>query len=159
SLAEGIASATSTVAAFSAAGNVLAYRVGAPSLRRLTWYDRAGRQLEAIAEPGFYENPSLGPDDKSIAVNDDIGGNNTDVWILDSLRNTTTRFTFDPAKDVGPAWSSDGKRIAFGSNRSGRYQLYARNSDGSGQDELMLKTEDEIGDFPLQWTADGRYLL
>jgi len=42
-----------------------------------------------------------------------------------------TRLTNDPARDLGPAWSSDGARIIFQSSRSGTYQLYVMSSNGT----------------------------
>ena len=41
--------------------------------------------------------------------------------------------TNDPSGDVGPAWSPNGAKIAFASNRSGSWQIYVMQSDGSGQ--------------------------
>ena len=36
-----------------------------------------------------------------------------------------------PGLDVRPAWSPDGSRIAFTSNRDGNYEIYVMNADGS----------------------------
>ncbi len=42
--------------------------------------------------------------------------------------------------DVGynsaPAWSPDGKRIAFVSQRDGNNEIYVMSADGSGQENL-----------------------
>ena len=40
------------------------------------------------------------------------------------------RLTSSPGDDFGSAWSPDGKKIAFKSNRTGRYQIYVMSSDG-----------------------------
>ena len=36
-----------------------------------------------------------------------------DIWIVDVARGTSTRFTFDPARDDFPVWSPDGKNSRF----------------------------------------------
>ncbi len=40
------------------------------------------------------------------------------------------------ADDFGPAWSPDGSRIAFSSDRDGNFEVYVMNADGSGQTRL-----------------------
>jgi TolB protein len=42
----------------------------------------------------------------------------------------------DPHADITPAWSADGKRIAFASDRSGSFELYVMNSDGSNVSQV-----------------------
>ncbi len=42
------------------------------------------------------------------------------------------QITDDEFRNRGPAWSPDGSRIAFYSNRSGRYQIWSVSPDGSG---------------------------
>src|SRR5256885_5055826 len=41
-----------------------------------------------------------------------------------------------------PAWSPDGKFIAYFSDRSGEYQLCLRPADGSGEEEVLTKPGD-----------------
>jgi Tol biopolymer transport system component len=78
-----------------------------------------------------------------------------DIWILDVARNSSTRFTFDPANDDNPLWSPDGKNIVFSSNRKGESRLYIKPADGSGEERLLT---DQPGEA-TSWSKDGRFLL
>ena len=51
-----------------------------------------------------------------------------------------------------PAWSPDGSTIAFASKRSGSFDLYAVNADGSGTRRLTSTTVD---DGQPTWSPDG----
>ncbi|MGH9821533.1 MAG: TolB family protein, partial [Pyrinomonadaceae bacterium] len=55
--------------------------------------------------------------------------------------------------DGWPAWSPDGTRIAFASNRNSSYQIFTMNPDGSGV-KLVANTEGR-GTAP-QWGRDGK---
>ena len=67
--------------------------------------------------------------------------------------SAVNRLTDDPASDRTPAWSPDGERIAFASDRDGTYDIYAMNADTSGRARL---TESSFADdfFP-DWSPDG----
>jgi Tol biopolymer transport system component len=56
-------------------------------------------------------------------------------------------------RDGSPAWSPDGKRIAFYSERDGNAELYVMNADGSEQRRLTRTPADE--GYP-SWSPDGR---
>ena len=60
--------------------------------------------------------------------------------------------TSNPTNDFAPAWSPDGRRIAFTSRRSGNYDLYVINADGSGV--RRLTTDPGFDGFP-SWSPDG----
>ena len=53
---------------------------------------------------------------------------------------------------IDPAWSPDGSTIAFASKRSGTFDLYAMNRDGSGTRRLTSTKEDET---QPSWSPDG----
>jgi eukaryotic-like serine/threonine-protein kinase len=136
---------------------VLAYRGGGASGERyLTWIDRTGKAEGTVGQSRRYENPRLSPDGTLLAVFRTEGGG--DIWIDDLARGSSTRLTFDPSVDNVPVWSPDGRRIAFMSNRDGGvFNLYVKDADGTGADELLLKTPHNktIND----WSADGQYIL
>jgi TolB protein len=47
------------------------------------------------------------------------------------------RLTNNHANDGLPAWSPDGRKIAFASDRDGVWSIWAMNPDGSGQTKLF----------------------
>lgn len=53
---------------------------------------------------------------------------------------------------VEPAWSPDGTKIAFSSRRSGSFDIYVMNADGSGTERL---TSTRAHDSHPTWSADG----
>jgi len=55
---------------------------------------------------------------------------------------------------VSPAWSPDGRRIAFVGNWGGAYEIYVINADGSGVEKLL---DGENGSFA--WSPNGRQIL
>src|SRR5262245_51665427 len=76
-------------AIFSVSQNgLLAYQRGRGSVpSQLTWFDRAGRQLEAAAPPGDYRNPAISHDGQKVLV--DVPATQTlgdDVWVSDLVR-------------------------------------------------------------------------
>src|SRR5205814_1002430 len=81
----------------------------------------------------------------------------TDIWMLDVARGVSTRFTFDPASELGPIWSPDNSRIAFGFGIGRDLSIYQKESSGSGNQKLLLNAGNSTR--PLDWSSDGKYLL
>ena len=65
------------------------------------------------------------------------------------------RLTNDPARDQTPAWSWDGQRIAFSSDRTGVFEIYAMNADGGSLVELTEDSGVLFKEDPA-WSPDGR---
>src|SRR5215813_10979450 len=49
---------------------------------------------------------------------------NADIYVVSAEGGQPRRLTTDPAEDIVPSWSRDGRRIYFTSNRSGRLQIW-----------------------------------
>ena len=137
---------------------VLVYITGQPVLNQLTWFDRSGKPVGTVGPPSPYGGPRLSPDEKRVAVVwwDVASGPNTDIWLIDQ-RGVPSRLTSNPAIDSDPVWSPDGRQIAFESNREGVFNLYQKLASGAGNDEELLKSEENKGVF--DWSADGRFIL
>jgi len=146
--------------AFAASRNgVLAYRPGRDDLYSsvLTWFDRTGRKLGVIGGPNAYRSTSLSPDGTKVAaqVGWTIG---SDIWIAEVTRGLFTRLTSNPANDESPVWSPDSTRIAFASNRdAGVFNIYDVAVDGTSPERRIFASDGNKR--PIQWSADGKWLL
>jgi Tol biopolymer transport system component len=125
---------------------------------RLTWFDRQGKVVGTVAEPGLYRTLTISPDGKQVAFErTDPQTQNRDVWLSDSGSGSSRRFTSDPGWEAFPTWSRDGSRIVFTSNRSGAFDLYEKPTGGGGEETLLYKSSEGKG--PTGWSPDGRFLV
>ncbi len=149
--------ATGGSAAFSISANgVLAWFPRPLGVGRLEWFDRSGRSLGTLGDPGMYWAPTLSPDEKSVAVCQGEYGSR-DLWILDAASGAGRRLTFDSHDECTPAWSPDGQELAFKSDRRGVLEIYRKRADGSRDEEMVLASKD-VGLNVESWSADGRFL-
>lgn len=81
-------------------------------------------------------NPSWAPDGKHIAFDAADAKGNVDVYVLDVATGEARRLTQEPGLDFQPAWSPDGSQLAFTSDRSGDWDIWVMNADGSGAHDL-----------------------
>jgi hypothetical protein len=139
---------------------VLVYRPGVDDRGGLTWFDRAGKLLETIGDPGRYLTVAISPDGTRVVASR-IDGDNQDraaignLWIYEFSRGTRTRLTSASGSNWG-VWSPHGDKIIFSSTRDGSLNVYERPSSG-GQDEAVFKSKDPK--FAQDWSHDGSVLL
>jgi serine/threonine protein kinase/Tol biopolymer transport system component len=143
------------------AGSALVYPSGLLSSQgTLTWFDRTGKRLGAVGEPGIYLNLGLSPDDQRVAVSklSPSLGSNIDIWLIDLARPAAPlRLTTNPAAEFDPVWSPDGSAVVFTSTRTGAYDVYRHPSNESGKDELVASPPSGAGS--PDWSRDGRFLV
>jgi eukaryotic-like serine/threonine-protein kinase len=147
--------------AFSASENgVLAWKVKTDEMAgtQLTWLDRSGKKLTTVGETASYSGPALSPDEKRLVVAQvDPRTSTRDLWIFDLLGGGSTRLTFDPADDINPVWSPDGKWIIFTSVQNGNRSIYRKLADGSNEMEAVFEG---AGDENVEDVSpNGRFIL
>jgi Tol biopolymer transport system component len=75
-----------------------------------------------------------------------------DIFVMASDGTDVHRLTSDPSNNDSPAWSPDGDRLVFDSNRDGDYDIYVMTLDGAG---LRKLTDFAGSDGSPSWTRAG----
>jgi Tol biopolymer transport system component len=115
-------------------------------------------------------NPDWSPTGRQIVFERDAGGipggppgqADSEIWRMQADGSAATRLTHNDVLDDGPAWSPDGRRIAFARTVEGGpdgdlgADLWIMNSDGSSQTQLTTSTG--FVKQP-QWSPNGRRIL
>jgi len=144
---------------FSASDNgVLAYAEGTGRQdHQLIWVDRTGHKLGEVLGADDYAEPRISPDGKRLTFTLQSGGK--DIWIEDISRAVKTRLTFGSASesDESPVWSPDDHWVAYTGFRGGKYGLYEKQADGSGNEEVLFEAKEEAR-YAADWSLDGKYL-
>jgi eukaryotic-like serine/threonine-protein kinase len=154
-----VAGPTGAAGGFSVSNNgYLAYQGGTFPLSQLTWFNRKGESLGTVGERGFALDVKLSPDDsRAVVTSPATPFAKFDLWIHDLVKNVSSPLTFDAADELAPVWSPDGGRVAFTSNRTQDFAVYAKWATGAGTDELWLTGGKDTA--PVSWSPDGQFLL
>lgn len=86
-----------------------------------------------------------------------------DVWVMDSFgagAMNLSSIAHDPTgtwMDLSPAWSPDGSRIAFISNKRGRPKVWVMDADGTNPFEV--NPDSDYLESDPEWSRDGKRIL
>lgn len=103
------------------------------------------RQVKGIV------SPAISPDGKQIvfeALNQ--------LWLLDAKGGKPRQLTNDKFYKEDPAWSPDGRSIAYSSDKAGTEDLYVL--DVATHEEKRVTTDSDSAEVSAAWSRDGRKL-
>src|SRR6476661_68460 len=103
-------------------------------------------------------SPAISPDGRLVAytvreTNWDDNAYETAIWIVDAAGGTPRQLTNAKKSSRAPAWSPNGTRLAFISDRSDKSQIYVINPT-AGEAEAVTSLEDGVNSF--EWAPDGK---
>ena len=108
--------------------------------------------LSAAQEPiQFARTPDISPNGKLVAFSY-LG----DLWIVEAIGGRARPVTMHEAHDLNPAFSPDGRWLAFSSNRHGSYDVFVIPVEGGKPRRL---TYDSATDLVNGWSPDGKQVL
>jgi TolB protein len=117
--------------------------------------------IETAAEEHW---AAVSPDGTMLAYQSDAGGK-TDVWVKDITALGTAGYdptapgtnltSGTPFRNEAPAWSPDGTKIAFHTNRNGDFDIFMMNPDGS--DQVAVTADARSDGYPV-FSPDGTEL-
>jgi len=130
------------------------------SFDQFNWYARDGTVLGSFEPVIDFQQFTLSPDGKHLALNSFHQHATGSLWLIDLASNTTIPLTNDPHAQSDPVWSPDSRYVAFNLLPNG------------GSDPPFLVQKIEIGTQQVQpvygdnerhwvedWSSDGRFLL
>jgi len=131
-----------------------------PQLQQITIFDREGKVVKKVGEPGRYSQPSFSPDAARLLVmKGDLQTGQQDLWTIDIATGQSVRITDSTLPKVNPTWSPDGKHILYVSMRDGDWPVYRRAADGTGGEELLFRYTPGAGVGLTDISRDGKLLV
>ncbi len=81
-----------------------------------------------------------------------------DIFTVPAEKGDVRNLTATPGvREMAPAWSPDGKQVAWLSDKSGEYEIWLAAADGTGEPK-QLTSGSATYKQRLDWSPDGKYL-
>ncbi|GAA3849057.1 amidohydrolase family protein [Saccharothrix violaceirubra] len=112
-----------------------------------------GGKAKALTDDDFYEtDPAWSRDGKLLAYASDKGGS-VDLYVRDLATNAERRVTSGTGSEIGPAFSPDGRRLAYQDNNAQTWTVDL----ASGMQTRVLGPQNAPG--RVSWSGDGTALV
>ncbi|HEU5477243.1 MAG TPA: hypothetical protein VFU64_05360 [Gaiellaceae bacterium] len=143
-------------AAYSADGGRIGYCSGQGGGPVQVWTMKQNgtdkQQVTQMSGPAIF--PDFSPDGSKIVFTAKPADSPTrDIYVIGSDGSGLTQLTSGVGNNAYPAFSPDGSKIVFTSDRTGIWQVWLMNPDGSDQTQLTFdpQPKDQVPD----WSPDG----
>ena len=141
---------TGALALTASMNDVLAYRPPVNEMSTISAFDRSGRPLGTLGDPGPYIQMTLSHDGQRLAIQRSISS--PEISLVDANRGVSTRFTGE-RRAAGPVWSPDGRVLAY--VRYGGSEILQKALDGGDERPLISLSGTPIVE---DWSRDGRHI-
>src|SRR5262245_22191591 len=140
-----VIAACTAVAAMASAHAQIALPKVAPTVDQILSLKRVG-------------SPAISPDGRRVAytvreTNWDDDAYETEIWLADASGGPPRQLTNAKKSSRAPAWSPDGSRLAFVSDRTDKNQIYVINPS-AGEADAVTSVEEGVNSF--EWAPDGK---
>ena len=142
----------------SAAGTMwyAAGRVASSGTAEPVWVGRDGRATPVAADWfGLMGDPALSPDGKRLAVS--TIEPTSQIWVKELDQGPLAKLSLTGRNNTRPAWSPDGRSVAFVSDQRNGSDVYQRLADGSRPETLMLDEKRPVQEVVL--SHDGAWVI
>jgi Tol biopolymer transport system component len=152
----------------SATENLIAFTSDRDGNSEIYVMNADGTEQRRLTESeGNDHSPVWSPDGRRIAFvstrdkNDEVPLKNDEIYSMNADGSDQQRLTSNPGNNydtnLSPAWSPDGRKIAFTALRDGNAEIYVMNADGSAAHNLTQSWQSE--DEEPAWSPDGRKIV
>ncbi len=123
--------------------------------------EKAPFTIETLYQVQNVSDPQISPDGERIAFvvtsyNLEEGSRNSEVYLVDKTGNNLRRMTKNPANDVHPRWSPDGRHLLFISDRKNGTQAWEIPVYGGEAESL---TDISTGVSSAEWVGDKNKIV
>jgi TolB protein len=116
---------------------------------------------QLLTQTGVQDHPVFSPDGEGLLYSSSgtvrLSGSGFTViqqlWLASLREGRVKQILLSNARDTEPAWSADGNRIVFSSDRAGNADLWIMAPDGTN---LVQLTEGPAAELHPTWSPDGR---
>lgn len=115
--------------------------------------DMNGGNVQQVTHNAVLDSgPKWSPDCQTISYNSLDSGGSLDIHRIDRTGHNDLNLTNDPGVfDAFSAWSPDGQRIVFSSNRDVNFEIYTMDASDGGNIQRLTFTEMGAADLRSDW--------
>ena len=131
-------------------------KVGSSGTREAVWVERDGTATSVASDLlGLIGDPALSPDGKHLAMS--MRALTSQIWVKDLDQGTLSKLTLNGRENIRPAWTPDGRSVAFLSDQRGGDAFYQRLVDGSRPETLLLREKGPLSE--IAFSQDGTWTI